>query len=711
MTPPPTQEEGKVVHLSVVRQMLDEAEAEAAARDQALALCQEPAGGQKPPTDPGPPPEGDDGGDDGSVHYDGHLPAGCPVTALGIYGDVYWYLDALGQLRSLKAKDHSRLNIQALFGEGAADYLRRHWASLKKVAAVTPGGVVEQWIVTGWKPELAAEALMAQAAKAGVWSPQDRVRGTGAWPGKNGGIILHLGDALLCVDKDGRQWEEAPGLVDGYVYPSGRRGLRPAEKAQPAGEKGPAAWLKSLFMRWTLERGEVDAHLMLGVSVAAMIAGALPRRPVHWTTGGYGTGKSALQDAQRWLHGPGGALQTADGTAAGIRQALKYSSFPIWIDEAEAREDNRKLAALLELARSAHTGAMAVRGGSDHENATFNLYSVVGFSSILMPPMKPQDMSRMLVFRLGPLAKGAKAPDISEDKMAKVGARLLRRVIDRWSEFPQTLTAYRGAMERAGHVARGQDVFGTTLALAHLALHDDEPHAEHDLDLWTERLPASSIAEAQPDADEYSCITHIMTSVVEDPHDRRRLTVADWIRMATAESSNQHTLSEAEDIGTKVERAQAVLGGIGMRVHRQWLTPYLAVANQSTGLNRLMQGTHWHSAADTKGVWVQTLERLPGATRPEPGADGKPKKLRIGGYPSRALLVPISICLPDGDSHPHAQHPSSAPTRPPDQAHRPGADDGAASQSRLDVDRGPPPDPGPDPGPDPWAADSFPDPL
>lgn len=706
MTPP---EESKVVHLSVVRQMLDEAEAEAAARDQALALCQEPAGGQPPPPQEPPPPEDDgDDGDDGGTRYDGHLPADCPVTALGVYGDVYWYLDALGQLRSLKAKDHSRLNIQALFGEIASEYLTKHWASLKQVVIQTPVGDKEtKWIVTGWKPELVAAVLMAQASRRGVWSPQDRVRGTGAWPGKDGGIILHLGDALLCVDKTGRQWEEAPGLVDGYVYPSGRRGLRPAEKAQPAGDKGPAGWLKSLFMRWTLERGEVDAHLMLGVSVAAMIAGALPRRPVHWTTGGYGTGKSALQDAQRWLHGPGGALQTADGTAAGIRQALKYSSFPIWIDEAEAREDNRKLAALLELARSAHTGAMAVRGGSDHENATFNLYSVVGFSSILMPPMKPQDMSRMLVFRLGPLAKGAKAPDISEEKMATIGARLLRRVIDRWSAFPETLAAYRGAMERAGHVARGQDVFGTTLALAHLALQDDEPHAEHDLDYWTERLPASSIAEAQPDADEYSCITHIMTSVVEDPHDRRRLTVADWIRMAAAETGSNQTMGEKDDIAARMERAQAVLGGIGMRVHRQWLTPYLAVANQSTGLNRLMQGTHWHSAADTKGVWVQTLERLPGATRPEPGADGKPKKLRIGGYPSRALLVPISVCLPDGDSHPHAQHPSSAPTRPPDEPQRPGADDGAASQSRLDVDRGPPPDP----GPDPWPDDELPDPY
>jgi len=700
MSPP---DEG---NMSQVRQMLAEAEAEARERALTEALCQPAAGTPPPPQEP-PPPDDEGGGDDGGyVAYDGHLPADCPVIALGMMGDVYWYLDALGQLRSLKAKDHSRLNVQALFGEDAREYLRRHWASLKEVLVRTATGSKEtKWIITGWKPELVAEALMAQAARRGVWSPQERVRGPGAWKGPDGGLILHLGDVLLCVDKDGQRREIAPGLVDGYVYPSGRKGLRPAEKQQPGGADGPAAQLKKLYQRWALERGETDAHLMLGLSVAAMIGGALDRRPVHWTTGGYGTGKSTLQDAQRWLHGPGGALQTADATAAGVRQTVRYSSFPVWLDEAEAREDNRKLAALLELARSAHTGAMAVRGGQDHENATFNLYSVIGFSSILMPPMKPQDLSRMLIFRLGPLSKDGKAPAITEAKMAELGARLLRRVIDQWHLFPAAVEAYRDAMARGGHSARGQDVFGTVLACAHIAMHDDVPSVEGDIEPWAERLPASGIAEAQPDADEQSCLTHLMTCVVECPNDRKRLTVAEWVRMAAAETTDSMTHGEKDDVGARAAKAEAVLGSVGMRVQSQYLVKYLAVANQSTGLNRLMQGTHWHSAADTTGVWVQTLRRLAGAVTPEAGRDGKPKKIRIGGYPSRALLVPLSICLPDGDSHPHAQHPASARTPPPGQGQTPGADGGAAYQARLQVDQGWPP--GPDPGP--WP-DGIPDP-
>jgi hypothetical protein len=235
---------------------------------------------------------------------------------------------------------------------------------------------------------------------------------------------------------------------------------------------------------------------MVGISACAFLGGALSRRPVHWTTGGYGSGKSTLQNAAKYLHGPGGALHTPDATAAGIRQLLQYSSRPVWLDETEAREDNRKLAALVELARSAHTGAIAVRGGADHEGTAFNLNSVMGFSSILIPPLKPQDLSRLLVFRLNKLPEGAREPKVTERAMGELGARVLRRLVDGWHRWADTLECYREAMRAAGHSARGQDVFGTVLAAAHLVLHDGEPTADIDLAPWTRRLSAASIIEA-----------------------------------------------------------------------------------------------------------------------------------------------------------------------------------------------------------------------
>lgn len=103
-------------------------------------------------------------GDDG-------LPEGCPVTALGIDGDVSYYLDANRQLRALKAKDHSRLGVQSLFGS-RIELLYDYWPRLDKDGNTT-----------GWRPERAAERLMAAAARRGVWDALERVRGPGAWLG------------------------------------------------------------------------------------------------------------------------------------------------------------------------------------------------------------------------------------------------------------------------------------------------------------------------------------------------------------------------------------------------------------------------------------------------------------------------------------------------------------------------------------------------
>lgn len=673
MTPPDGQ-----APIDAVRRMLEEAEL----REKA---------DREPPPDP-PPPEPPPPGDGPGPEPAGFLPDACPVVPLGLSGDTYYYLDGLGQLREIRAKDHGRLHLQALFGTDV-EFLYRHWPRM------TQDKRTQEWVTTGWKAELVAEDLMKAGASRGVWSPQARVRGPGAWRGDDGELIVHMGDRLLIVPADGRPArEERPGLVGGYVYPTARAALRPHPDPQPGGDAGPGAELLRLYSSWQFERGAIDAHLMVGVSAAGMLGGALERRPVHWTTGGYGTGKSTLQDAAKWLMGPGGALQTADATAAGIRQALRYSSLPVWLDEAEAKEDNRRLSALVELARSAHTGAMAVRGGADHDSTTFNLYSVLGFSSILIPPLKSQDLSRLLIFRLRKLAADAKPPKISERGMAELGRRVLRRLVDGWPRWETTLECYREAMHAGGHAARGQDVFGTTLAAAHLVLHDGEPQAELDVGPWSRRLAAASIAEAQPDADEQSCLNFLLTCRLDDPVTRNRRSVADWLRWT----------SGAISCGTEEQmRAAEILGQAGMRFVREGGLRWLAVANQHSGLARVFAGTHWAGGPDTTGVWVQSLERLDGASKPLPGPDGKPRKMRIGGHSVRCTLIPLDVCLPPDDS--------PAPQRAPEGGGLTGAQPAAGTDAppRSGTDLPPPPLLGGDPGPDPvdgYLYDPDPDP-
>ena len=45
------------------------------------------------------------------------LPKDCPVQALGTKRGMYYYIDALGQFRELKDKEHARLILQGLLGQ------------------------------------------------------------------------------------------------------------------------------------------------------------------------------------------------------------------------------------------------------------------------------------------------------------------------------------------------------------------------------------------------------------------------------------------------------------------------------------------------------------------------------------------------------------------------------------------------------------------
>ena len=294
------------------------------ARDQAVTV--EPPIGAGPDAEDGPPPAPDESGE--------ALPD-LPVTPLGKFGDVCFYLDDLNQLVELRAEKHSKLAIEGLFGRRAEllDVLwpRKSWDKRR-----------EEWVVTGWRNEQASRALMGACAHKGVWSAMDRVRGAGAWAGPDGELVLHLGDKILVVPADGGEVELlVPGQVGELVYPTAPTARKPARRRVAAAGCGdnPAATLLEILRSWHWRRPEIDPYLLLGWICAAMLGGALPWRVVAWITGGAGTGKSTLQGLIKHVFGPAGMLQTADGTAAGVRQVLKYASLPVGIDEAEADAD------------------------------------------------------------------------------------------------------------------------------------------------------------------------------------------------------------------------------------------------------------------------------------------------------------------------------------------------------------------------------------
>lgn len=589
-----------------------------------------------------PPPDAPPPGDEGPAEeMQGSLPPDCPVRPLGISGEYAHYLDEAGQLRSLKAKDHSRLNVQSLFGRRVS-LLYDYWP--RKTVNKDDGS----FKVTGWKPELGAEALMQAAAERGVWSPTERVRGGGAWVGDDGELILHVGDALLIADAEPRgdvacPWREVPpGVVSNMVYPTAPPTLRPAAEPDPKGAPSAAQEVLDIIGTWTLRRPEVDKMLLLGWMGAGKLGGALDWRASLWLTGGYGTGKTSLEELLCWIQGDGGILHTADPSAAGIRQLLKHSSHPVAIDEAEAEEDGRRMQTLVKLARDAATGAISVRGGSDHEASTFTLRSCFLFGSILIPPLLPQDRSRIAIVELGKLPADAKPLGITKRLCADLGARLLRRLIVSWPRIKPTIERFRVALGQAGHSARGQDVFGTLLGIADVLLHDEMPDTD-GLEEWKRLMPAASLAETGGVADDAeACLAHLLTSSIESVNRGTRETVGWW----AARAAGIALYGDEEPIEPAARRvAQRTLNNYGMAIKIQRNAPCLAVAHKHTGLARLFEKTQWGSRPGAEGVWRQSLDRL--ADRHVGGDELKSVPVWNGVKNNRSTLIPLTDCLPD----------------------------------------------------------------
>lgn len=542
----------------------------------------------------------------------------CPVTPLGTQDGVYFYLDAVGQLRSLKARDHGNKDLLALFAP-RTDFVHSTWPRMNR-----------NGLTDGWRPELAAEELMNACAFQGVWNAFDRVRGRGAWRDAAGGLILHVGDKVLL---DG-EWRRT-GMHDDFVYPAAPPVSRPME-GQAASVRMDE--LLALLKSWNWKRPELDPYLMLGWLGAAKVAGALHWRPLAWVTGDAGTGKSTLHALIKGLMGQG-LLATSDATEAGIRQTLGNQTLPVAIDEAEADEDNRKLQSLIKLARQAASGGDITRGGADHSASRFQARSCFLLSSILIPPLKSQDRSRLAILDLKPLPIGGTEPKLEADWMGEMGAIMGRRMLDGWARFDATLRTYRTMLQQVGHGGRGADQFGTLLACMDLLLADTIPRPE-DAGQWASLLAVNSLSETSNNLGEAErCLAYLLTSSVALDGGGRPQTVAYWVDRASADLDAHFLGLETTDVNNAAEKA---LANIGMRVQRRKAdgSKWLAVAVAHQGLTRIFAGSHWQASSGANGVWGQALARLPDAD--------DDANVRITKKQTKCVRLPLLLALQEG---------------------------------------------------------------
>jgi hypothetical protein len=599
---------------------------------------------------------------DGSQYDRPPFPPGSPVTPLGIASDIggaqrCYYLNWNRQLVGLEANNrHGKLGLIALFGP-ASDWLELNFPQWSKPVREQVGGkweVVKESEIVGFDQAAAARALIEECVRRGVFDPAGKMRGSGAHRQRGGGLVLHCGDKLLAsqhtLDGSIKGWSWCdPGFYEGHVYTAASAIPRPHhEDAHPrCAEK-----VLRTLMTWNWKRPLMDARFALGGIGASMIGGALPWRPNIWITGARGTGKSTL-------NGEGGLLdeifgrgqfRTGNASAAAIRQSLQNSTVPVMFDEIEASNDNRRVSEVIELARIASSGEKMHRGGQDHQAHEFTLRSAFWFSSINIPPLKPQDRSRLAILELKPLKAGSPPPELAKLKLPQIGAQLMRRMVDGWQRLEGTKNKYHAALSAGGHDNRACDQFGTLLACADLLLHDwdtaDGLPDDEEVAHWAGLCRPDRMAEVAGEVpDHLECLHHILTSEVQARGGDERVALGSWLGEAVAyvsapllengvQPGDEKADKRLQQMGLKLVNPRwkpskgDKSGAWGATSYEHQEPGFLAVANSHQSLARLFAGTSWQGK-----VWRQALARCEGAI--------EDVDIKFGHVKSRAVLVPL----------------------------------------------------------------------
>jgi hypothetical protein len=556
----------------------------------------------------------------------------CPVKPLGRSETGFHYLDPLNQLATLTATDHSAMGLRALFGTHIG-YLWATWPKFNE----------SRGNQSGFQADRAAESLMLACSLRGVFDAPARVRGTGAWLSDAGSLVLHAGDAVLI---DG-EWRP-PGEYGRYLYTANEATIRPAEGE--ADHMAAIGWLLGLVdtWNWRKEPGETpfEGHrfaslMLLGWIASAIVGGALRWRPLMWLTGEAASGKSMLFALISAVLGD--LIMSEDTSPAFVRTKLGQSTKPVLLDEAENSPNSRRALGLIETARIAASGGSTGRSSADHRTVQTTLRSSFLFSSIIIPPMLGQDISRFVVLDMDPI-QGVGGLTLDVAKLRRVGAILRRRVLDGWPRLDETLAAWRATLVERGHSSRGADTYGYLLAFADLALWDEPADGDTRRDLAGQVSKEQIEAKTSGSDGTAAMLQFLATTAVDAFRGGTKWTVARLIDGATEGSLTMERTDASAASCRDILRDRGIYIARDERTEeafpdgpppgwkrQQWR---VTLPNQHEGLRLIFQQSRWRTEPGATGGWVQAMRRLPGVL-PE-------NSRKLGG---RGWSVPVSVFL------------------------------------------------------------------
>jgi len=561
----------------------------------------------------------------------GELLEGCPVRPLGYNGDSYFVSDTAGQIRVLRPRDlQSPSMILSLF-HGDDAWLRKECPTDSRRAKTGQSRVA-------WHNSTAEGRIMRACLREGFFDTGKHVRGPGIWPfsaelmvgeefAGSEQLVIHTGDKVGWVTYGALgpviDWMKAGIKLGEFVYPSTAPQPAPGDESAAVEEIDD---LVAAFGRWPWkDDAETVCQLLLGHVSCQFIPAAIPHRPGAWVQGRSGSGKSTLLTFLKNLT-QGRALRYENATAAGLRDDFRErnEARPVYINEAESSEDNRRIQNLIEMARYVYDvdeGAYR-RGGS--QGSSHNPTTIFVFAAVEPPPLLPQDANRIAMLRLGKLAVTSEQMERFDEEMpAKARAlapKLARRVIEVYPLFPQAFAAFRKGLLEKEHTPRTANTFGVLLAAAHIVQFGSVPD-DSDVAEWASRLDGRLLASREDyQSNEDLCLSHLCTTLISPFRSGEQTPIGEFIR---------------KHLHEKDQAAKGVLRKFGLSIVKCEMPgtdvkTWLAVANNHQALDGIFKGTRWAG-----GAWITPLRQLEGAapSRHSYGFEGKA---------CRATLIPAS---------------------------------------------------------------------
>lgn len=529
-------------------------------------------------------------------------------------GRAFYLPDGMPQVTALTPTAHNKLNLLQL---APLDYWEMDFPSSKR------SGDKVNW-------EMAANALMQQAQRLGIWDTE-LIRGRGAWWDR-GKWAVHLGNRVVIGSGDGDPTQyDLKTAPTAYVYEASKPIKLAFDNPLPNSDSVKLVQICE-SLRW--ER-PIFGKLLAGWVFLAPVCGALPWRPHLWITGGAGSGKTtAMVDIiGRCLDGI--ALKAeGDTSEAGIRQALLHDARPVVFDEfeSERRKSAERVEDVLAMVTraSSETGADLIKGGADGRAATFKTRSMFCFSSIGVNIKQHAARTRVTVLSLysepetpESLAdfnklSGFIFDTLTEDYIQRMQARAVRMI----PVIRQNAKVFAEAAALALKDRRMGDQIGTLLAGAY-GLHSTGPISREKAVEWINRQNWDEVNEVAEGRDEQTCLKHILAHIVKVETANagvKSRNVGDLIARAADKTSDYEILRDDAD---------SALVRIGIMVAKRTDgTPVVRFANSHRELKRLLVDTSWAES------YSRTLQRLPGAIKLDPRKFGG-----SGSYRSTELTV------------------------------------------------------------------------